>query len=89
MKKLSFARKFKIITGKDFYGYAMNLDKMTKAGEYDEFTEMQEDLIQGAYLAMFDFEHGKERYCSYKVDGMLDIGDYSEKQVLDLIKNQF
>lgn len=89
MKKLSSARKFKMITGKDLFQQQKAMEKATKSDDGD-ITEAMEFVQYGLYLALFqdDLAIAKQEFADFKATFMFDTNGKGLGELVELWKKE-
>ena len=91
MKKLSTARKFKIITGQDVMRASKQLEKKQKDEEANDLTDLIEYIQFGLYLAFFenDLVKAKADFKEFQETSEFDSGDETIKTLMEKFKAEF
>ena len=88
MKKLSTARKFKMVTGQDVMRASKQLEKKQKDEEANDLTDLIEFIQLGLYLAFFenDLVKAKADFKEFQETGEFDSGDETIKTLMEKFK---
>lgn len=91
MKKLSTARKFKMITGQDVMRASKQLEKKQKDEEANDLTDLIEYIQVGLYLAFHesDLVKAKEDFKEFQETGEFDTADETIKTLMEKFKAEF
>lgn len=91
MKKLSTARKFKMITGQDVMRASKQLEKKQKDEEANDLTDLIEYIQFGLYLAFHesDLVKAKEDFKEFQETGEFDTADETIKTLMEKFKDEF
>lgn len=91
MKKLSTARKFKMITGQDVMRASKQLEKKQKDEEANDLTDLIEYIQVGLYLAFFenDLVKAKQDFKEFEQSGEFDTADETIKTLMEKFKQEF
>lgn len=91
MKKLSTARKFKMITGQDVMRASKQLEKKQKDEEANDLTDLVEFIQVGLYLAFFesDLQKAKADFKEFEKTGEFDTEDETIKTLMEKFKAEF
>ena len=91
MKKLSTARKFKMITGQDVMRVSKQLEKKQKDEEANDLTDLIEFIQVGLYLAFFenDLQKAKADFKEFEQSGEFDTADETIKTLMEKFKEEF
>lgn len=90
-KRLSPARKFKLITGQDVMRQSKLLDKKRNDEEANDITDMMESIQFGLYLAFNqpDLSKAKEEYKEFSETREFDTGEETLTSLMDKFKATF
>lgn len=91
MKKLSTARKFKMITGQDVMRVSKQLEKKQKDEEANDLTDLIEFIQLGLYLAFYenDLQKAKQDFKEFLETGEFDTGEETIKTLMEKFKEEF
>ena len=91
MKKLSTARKFKMITGQDVMRASKQLEKKQKDEEANDLTDLIEFIQLGLYLAFYenDLQKAKQDFKEFLETGEFDTGEETIKTLMEKFKEEF
>lgn len=91
MKKLSTARKFKMITGQDVMRASKQLEKKQKDEQANDLTDLIEYIQFGLYLAFFenDLQKAKADFKEFEQSGEFDTADETIKTLMEKFKAEF
>ena len=91
MKKLSTARKFKIVTGQDVMRASKQLERKQKDEEANDLTDLIEFIQVGLYLAFHesDLVKAKEDFIEFQETGEFDTADETIKTLMEKFKQEF
>ncbi|WP_332407578.1 hypothetical protein [Pseudolactococcus laudensis] len=91
MKKLSTARKFKMITGKDVMRASKQLEKKQKDEESNDLTDLIEFIQLGLYLSFYetDLVKAKADFKEFLETGEFDTADETIKTLMEKFKAEF
>ena len=91
MKKLSTARKFKIVTGQDVMRASKQLEKKQKDEEANDLTDLIEYIQVGLYLAFYetDLQKAKQDFKEFEQSGEFDTGEETIKTLMEKFKAEF
>ena len=91
MKKLSTARKFKMITGQDVMRASKQLEKKQKEEEANDLTDLIEYIQFGLYLAFYenDLVKAKADFKEFEKTGEFDTADETIKTLMEKFKAEF
>ena len=91
MKKLSTARKFKMITGQDVMRVSTQLEKKQKDEEANDLTDLIEYIQVGLYLAFYetDLQKAKQDFKEFEQSGEFDTGEETIKTLMEKFKAEF
>ena len=91
MKKLSTARKFKMITSQDVMRASKQLEKKQKDEEANDLTDLIEFIQYGLYLAFNenDLQKAKADFKEFVETGEFDTGEETIKTLMEKFKTEF
>ena len=91
MKKLSVARKFKMITSQDVMRASKQLEKKQKDEQANDLTDLIEYIQFGLYLAFYenDLVKAKADFKEFEKTGEFDSGDETIKTLMEKFKAEF
>lgn len=91
MKKLSTARKFKMVTGQDVMRASKQLEKKQKDEEANDLTDLIEFIQYGLYLAFYenDLVKAKADFKEFEKTGEFDTADETIKTLMEKFKQEF
>ncbi len=91
MKKLSVARKFKMITGQDVMRVSKLLEKKEKDENCNDISDTIEFIEFGLYLAFYenDLAKAKQEFAMFEENGEYDTGDETIKSLMEKFKASF
>lgn len=91
MKKLSTARKFKMVTGQDVMRVSKQLEKKQKDEQANDLTDLIEFIQLGLYLAFneSDLVKAKADFKEFLETGEFDSGDETIKTLMEKFKAEF
>ena len=91
MKKLSTARKFKMITGQDVMRVSKQLEKKQKDEQANDLTDLIEFIQLGLYLAFYqsDLQKAKADFQEFLETGEFDTGEETIKTLMEKFKAEF
>ena len=91
MKKLSTARKFKMITSQDVMRASKQLEKKQKDEEANDLTDLIEYIQVGLYLAFYetDLQKAKADFKEFEKTGEFDTADETIKTLMEKFKEEF
>ena len=91
MKKLSTARKFKMITSQDVMRASKQLEKKQKDDQANDLTDLIEFIQLGLYLAFYqsDLQKAKADFKEFQETGEFDSGDETIKTLMEKFKAEF
>lgn len=91
MKKLSTARKFKMVTGQDVMRASKQLEKKQKDEEANDLTDLIEYIQFGLYLAFYesDLVKAKADFKEFQETGEFDTGEETIKTLMEKFKAEF
>ncbi len=91
MKKLSVARKFKMITGQDVMRVSKLLEKKEKDENCNDISDTIEFIQLGLYLAFYesDLAKAKQEFAEFEQTGEYDTGDETIKSLMERFKASF
>lgn len=91
MKKLSTARKFKMITSQDVMRASKQLEKKQKDEESNDLTDLIEFIQLGLYLAFYenDLVKAKADFKEFEKTGEFDTADETIKTLMEKFKAEF
>lgn len=91
MKKLSTARKFKMITSQDVMRASKQLEKKQKDDQANDLTDLIEFIQLGLYLAFYqsDLQKAKADFKEFQETGEFDSGDETIKTLMEKFKEEF
>ena len=91
MKKLSTARKFKMVTGQDVMRASKQLEKKQKDEEANDLTDLIEFIQVGLYLAFYetDLQKAKADFKEFEKTGEFDTADETIKTLMEKFKEEF
>mgnify|MGYP000202049468 FL=1 len=91
MKKLSTARKFKMITSQDVMRASKQLEKKQKDEEANDLTDLIEFIQLGLYLAFYesDLVKAKADFKEFLETGEFDTGEETIKTLMEKFKAEF
>ena len=91
MKKLSTARKFKMVTGQDVMRASKQLERKQKDEEANDLTDLIEFIQVGLYLAFYesDLQKAKADFQEFEQSGEFDTGEETIKTLMEKFKAEF
>lgn len=91
MKKLSVARKFKMITGQDVMRVSKLLEKKEKDENCNDISDTIEFIEYGLYLAFYesDLAKAKQEFSEFEQTGEYDTADETIKSLMEKFKASF
>ena len=91
MKKLSTARKFKMVTGQDVIRASKQLEKKQKDEEANDLTDLIEFIQLGLYLAFYesDLVKAKADFKEFLETGEFDTVEETIKTLMEKFKAEF
>lgn len=91
MKKLSTARKFKMITSQDVMRASKQLEKKQKDEQANDLTDLIEFIQLGLYLAFYqsDLQKAKADFQEFLETGEFDTGEETIKTLMEKFKAEF
>ena len=91
MKKLSVARKFKMITGKDIMRVSKQLEKKEQDETCNDVSDTIEYIEFGLYLAFneADLSKAKAEFAMFEENGEYDTGEETIKSLMERFKASF
>lgn len=91
MKKLSVARKFKMITSQDIMRVSKLLEKKEKDENCNDVSDTIEFIEYGLYLAFYenDITKAKSEFALFEENGEYDTQDETIKSLMERFKASF
>lgn len=91
MKKLSVARKFKMITSQDIMRVSKLLEKKEKDENCNDVSDTIEFIEYGLYLAFYeaDLAKAKSEFALFEENGEYDTGEETIKSLMERFKSSF
>ena len=91
MKKLSTARKFKMITSQDVMRVSKQLEKKQKDEEANDLTDLIEFIQLGLYLSFYetDLVKAKADFKEFLETGEFDTTEETIKTLMEKFKQEF
>lgn len=91
MKKLSVARKFKMITSQDIMRVSKLLEKKEKDENCNDVSDTIEFIEYGLYLAFYesDLFKAKSEFALFEENGEYDTGEETIKSLMERFKASF
>ena len=91
MKKLSTARKLKMITGQEVMRASKQLERKQKDEEANDLTDLIEYIQVGLYLAFYqsDLQKAKAGFKEFLEAGEFDTGEETIKTLMEKFKEEF